>query len=265
PIREINPEIPEWLCQIIARLMSKQPDDRFESAREVAELLEECLAHVQQPTAVALPASLVPQSRVRRFFSGSRRKVGVFAMIAAFGFSLLGMVLWQATAPPDIAGKWTGEEWGVVVLEAKQPGQYQGSYTDSDDARSGTVDLKWSRVERRFKGTWQEGNGRYGKISVRLVDDQIRGAWTTDKRSRINPGTPELADLLWTRSSDTNESRSPPGSVAAKTQPAEPQPITMQAAPRRVHYFTGLTTGHDVTIACSADGKLIAIARPSSR
>ena len=50
PIREINPDIPEWLCRIIAKLMSKQPDDRFESAREVAELLEECLAHVQQPT-----------------------------------------------------------------------------------------------------------------------------------------------------------------------------------------------------------------------
>ena len=60
PIREINPDIPEWLCRIIARLMSKQPDDRFASAREVAELLEECLAHVQQPTAVPLPASLVP-------------------------------------------------------------------------------------------------------------------------------------------------------------------------------------------------------------
>jgi len=55
PIREINPDIPEWLCQIIAKLMAKQPDDRFESAREVAELLEECLAHVQQPTTVPLP------------------------------------------------------------------------------------------------------------------------------------------------------------------------------------------------------------------
>ncbi len=55
PIREINPDIPEWLCQIIAKLMSKNPGDRFESADEVAELLEGCLAHVQQPTAVPLP------------------------------------------------------------------------------------------------------------------------------------------------------------------------------------------------------------------
>ena len=32
-IREINSEIPEWLCQVIARLMAKQPDARFDSAR----------------------------------------------------------------------------------------------------------------------------------------------------------------------------------------------------------------------------------------
>ena len=56
PIREINPEIPDWLCGIVARLMAKRPDDRFQSAGEVAALLEQCLAHVQQPTIVPLPA-----------------------------------------------------------------------------------------------------------------------------------------------------------------------------------------------------------------
>ncbi len=56
-IREIDPDIPQWLCEIIAKLMSKQSGDRFESAREVAELLESCLAHVQQPVAVPLPES----------------------------------------------------------------------------------------------------------------------------------------------------------------------------------------------------------------
>ncbi len=56
PIREINPDIPDWLCAIISRLMEKRPDDRFQTAREVAQLLEECLAHAQQPTVVPLPA-----------------------------------------------------------------------------------------------------------------------------------------------------------------------------------------------------------------
>ena len=38
--REINPEIPEWLCAIVSRLMAKRPEDRFSSASELAELLE---------------------------------------------------------------------------------------------------------------------------------------------------------------------------------------------------------------------------------
>ena len=55
PIREINPDIPEWLCGIVGKLMAKRTDDRFQSAQEVSKLLEECLAHVQQPTVVPLP------------------------------------------------------------------------------------------------------------------------------------------------------------------------------------------------------------------
>jgi serine/threonine-protein kinase len=58
PIREINPAIPDWLTRIIARLHAKDPAERFSSADEVSRLLEQCLAHVQQPTAVALPESL---------------------------------------------------------------------------------------------------------------------------------------------------------------------------------------------------------------
>ncbi len=36
-IREINPEIPEWLCAIIGKLMSKQAGERIDSAAKVAE------------------------------------------------------------------------------------------------------------------------------------------------------------------------------------------------------------------------------------
>ncbi|MGI8977829.1 MAG: protein kinase domain-containing protein [Pirellulaceae bacterium] len=198
-IRGINPEIPEWLCSIIARLMSKRAADRFASAAEVSDLLEKCLAHVQQPAAVPLPASLVTPSKASRFFSISRRSLGVIAMIAAFGLSLLGMFLWQSADPPDISGQWTGEGWGQVELKKQDDGAYDGTYNDTFGKEVGKLQLQWSRMERRFNGKWQEGKDRFGKISVRLVDDEIRGAWTTNEKSRINPGSPELADLLWLR------------------------------------------------------------------
>ena len=55
-----NPEIPDWLVTIIDRLHAKDPADRYGSAAEVADLLGRCLAHVQQPASVPLPAELLP-------------------------------------------------------------------------------------------------------------------------------------------------------------------------------------------------------------
>lgn len=55
PIRSINPDIPTWLVGIIAQLHAKDAARRFQSAGEVADLLERCLAHVQQPDQHPLP------------------------------------------------------------------------------------------------------------------------------------------------------------------------------------------------------------------
>ncbi len=268
-IREINPDIPEWLCLLIARLMAKSPDARFGNALEVAALLEQCLAHVQQPTSVPLPASLVPHAAGRRSIFNVSRK-GLLVMLGTIGMTLLAMVLWQATEPPDISGQWTGDEWGTVVLEAKGPGQYVGTFggtnknqpatsdpgafgglaggpagmygtspgkgqigagammggaagyggaggspgkgqlgagammggaagTSPGNGKSGTLHLKWSRVERRFNGTWGKGAARKGTMSLRLVDKEIRGGWTTDEGAQLESGTPLLGDLLWKR------------------------------------------------------------------
>lgn len=204
-IREINPNIPEWLCLLIARLMSKSRDERFANAIEVADLLEQCLAHVQQPTS-ALPASLIPQPACRRSFFKPIR-TGVIAMLGTIGTALLGMVLWQVTEAPDISGQWTDDEWGTVVLKANEPGQYEGTFTrpgndtmsEAIDKSSGTLKLRWSRVERRFNGTWGKGADRRGAISLRMVNHEIRGGWTTDEDIQLESGTPLLGDLLWKR------------------------------------------------------------------
>jgi serine/threonine protein kinase/formylglycine-generating enzyme required for sulfatase activity len=47
PIREINPEVPDWLVLIINRLHAKRPADRYQTADEVATLLERGLASLQ--------------------------------------------------------------------------------------------------------------------------------------------------------------------------------------------------------------------------
>lgn len=59
PIRELNADIPQWLANIIDKTMAKRPEDRFSSASDVANLLEKCLAHVQQPLNVELPTEVI--------------------------------------------------------------------------------------------------------------------------------------------------------------------------------------------------------------
>jgi serine/threonine protein kinase len=48
PIQEINPNIPAWLGDIISRLQAKNPDERFQSAAEVADLLNRHLLELQR-------------------------------------------------------------------------------------------------------------------------------------------------------------------------------------------------------------------------
>ncbi|WP_020468670.1 bifunctional serine/threonine-protein kinase/formylglycine-generating enzyme family protein [Zavarzinella formosa] len=42
PIRDLIPETPQWLSDIIAKLQAKKSSDRFQSAREVADVLADC-------------------------------------------------------------------------------------------------------------------------------------------------------------------------------------------------------------------------------
>lgn len=60
-IREINPDIPAWLCTLIAQLHQKSPSKR-PTAVETHQTLERCLAHVHGPDRIALPPELADQT-----------------------------------------------------------------------------------------------------------------------------------------------------------------------------------------------------------
>jgi len=64
-IREIIPETPQWLCDIITKLHAKDPDDRYRSAREVADVLADCEAQLKA-NARLKDYSRIPRSKPRR-------------------------------------------------------------------------------------------------------------------------------------------------------------------------------------------------------
>ena len=68
PIREIIPEVPQWLCDVIARLHAKKPEDRIGTAQEVADLFGRGLQALDQaadfpPLPVAAPIVASQPSR----------------------------------------------------------------------------------------------------------------------------------------------------------------------------------------------------------
>ncbi|MCA9177418.1 MAG: protein kinase [Planctomycetales bacterium] len=219
PIRELNPEIPAWLCSIIARLMAKDPADRHDSAQQLAALLEACLAHVQDPQAAPLPPELATKKSTGILRRGDKpRGIAGLMALGAVGAVLLPTLFLVVTSPPSLAGRWQGEAWSEIdIRESSQsPHQYEGEFTGElpellkklpeqsrlfrGDASRGEFQLRWSRVERRFNGTWKSPDGRFGRLSLRLDGEgEIRGARTTSKPADDDSGPPRLTDLHWRR------------------------------------------------------------------
>jgi hypothetical protein len=70
PMREVIPELPEWLCRVVARLHAKDPSARFPSARDVADVLADCESQLKRYGALRdlsrIPGGRPPRPRRRR-------------------------------------------------------------------------------------------------------------------------------------------------------------------------------------------------------
>ena len=128
PIREASPEVPDWLVTIIEKLHAKNPADRYQTAREVADVLGQHLAHVQHPSVVplpAVPAPIPPQGNVvlvdERSHKGRRRwAIAIVAMLLLLG----SLSLTEATGVTDFATNVIRvlTPAGTLVVETGDPG-----------------------------------------------------------------------------------------------------------------------------------------------
>jgi eukaryotic-like serine/threonine-protein kinase len=88
PIREVNPDVPEWLAGVIKRLHAKNPSVRFQSAAEVADVLGRYLADFQRGLAIIGQASAAPKPARRPI----NRKTALLALAvpaAVIAFTLV--------------------------------------------------------------------------------------------------------------------------------------------------------------------------------
>ena len=159
PIREINPDVPVWLVEIIAKLHAKDPAERFQSAREVAEVLGRELATMQRGDAErqAPPRPPTPAKRPRRLVAGA----AVLLLFAA-GFVLsesVGMTHVVATVlgrfTPNNTAAAKGEEGRNDVQPAEPP-------TPSDLTNGIGMKLKLIKPGKFLMGSPKDEEGRSG-------------------------------------------------------------------------------------------------------
>jgi serine/threonine protein kinase len=88
PIRELNPAIPACLADIIERLHSKRPADRFASAADVADALQSCVDHPERSLAAPLPSASLDSSR---HAGNIRKRRAVFWILGVIVLGVLGL------------------------------------------------------------------------------------------------------------------------------------------------------------------------------
>lgn len=122
PIHEINPDVPAWLTAVIQRLLEKDPNNRFQSAAEVCQVLDNYLAHVQDPAAHSLPVLPSAEDTVRRNrsavqFHGRRWAAAVLLAI------LIPVTLSEATGVTNLAATVVRIALGAgtLVIEVDDP------------------------------------------------------------------------------------------------------------------------------------------------
>lgn len=124
PIRQLNGDIPDWLENLVRCLMEKRPENRLQSASEIARLLRECVAHLQHPSVNKLPVAVADLKPKRRISLVQKicLTIGISAC-AVLGWSMTsvmnaeplrgtsaGLLLARTTMPPgtSIAGNIAG-------------------------------------------------------------------------------------------------------------------------------------------------------------
>jgi serine/threonine protein kinase len=216
PIQEINPDVPEWLCAIISKLMDKNASDRFGSALQVADILEACLAHTQQPSIFHLPQAVTEllqppppasetasrwEKQLKQFFYNPSPLGKLIAAGISLSLLVASMFLLLKTKNAPYAMEHKAESVQVRIMRGEdtveqftlkesseltrlQAGEYTIEIDGKDDERqarceAGSQFLTNSRIDQ-WENVFNEGILKMGKIVVTKNGKVATEAWFED-------------------------------------------------------------------------------------
>lgn len=120
PLRELNPDIPEWFADTIGMLLAKQPADRIQSAAQLAELLDYQWALLKSSSDDVPQVCQIEERKVARRNRLVAMAIGVtFLAVGLFGGWLLSGRIggWGETSsakPTAVLSANSGAVWSVA-------------------------------------------------------------------------------------------------------------------------------------------------------
>lgn len=190
PLAEVNPEIPDWLAKLVDELLAKKPEDRYQSAADVVEVLDYAWTKMRS-SSDELPAVCQQEMKERR----TRSRVVVASVAAAF--LLVGLlagifVPWRAMSP----GSARSDGEPLAVLAANSGTVWSVSFDSKSDivamaVEDGSVRLwDWRKkavqetIEAHRGVVWSSQFFNDGDLLATAGDDGSLKIWS---RARHEP------------------------------------------------------------------------------
>lgn len=187
PLRELNPQVPEWLAETIERLLAKKPGDRIQTATHLAELLEFQWA-LMKTSSEDVPTVCKEAARRRRTRNGWIA-AGIGVTFLALGLlggrwlstrdaSVVAPAAASSAEPTAVLSTNAGAVWSVAFDRANS--------TVAMAVEDGTIRL-WDMATKSFKSTISAHRGTIWAARFAPVDDLMATAgddgsiklWTT--------------------------------------------------------------------------------------
>jgi hypothetical protein len=194
-LRDISPQTPDWLVETVEKLMAKSPEDRFQSAGELARLLDHHLHDVQsdssgvvskKETTDSVPQGQVPVSvGVSSAFAGivtsepartpiespplNRGRQFIVAMFGMMIVAVFGIWMRQTVfrvepshgTPSEIHN---GEDQKIVAVEVSRGLVAGKDLSESDEKASSAEPAKADDTDQVF--SWPAEDLWHGRIAV---------------------------------------------------------------------------------------------------
>jgi len=195
PLRDVNPDVPEWLAELVEELLAKNSEDRYQSATDLAEVLEYTYAQMST-SSLALPA--VCQVEVARR-SARRRIVLAIAGGGLLGLGLAAGLLGGWFLPGRGAGPAPEQSSAepIAVLSGNAGSVWSVSFDPTSDTvamgvEEGTVRL-WDLPSKSVKATldahrgvvWTTRFSDDGKLLVTSGDDGLLKLWRATENTPL--------------------------------------------------------------------------------